>query len=61
MLHISEFLHEEMILTELQATDKEGVLREMARRVCELSPGLQEAEERVVRALDEDVVRLLLS
>ena len=51
MLHISEFLHEEMILPELQATDKEGVLREMAQRLCNMSPGMHDAEERVVRAL----------
>jgi PTS system nitrogen regulatory IIA component len=51
MLHISEFLHEEMILPELQATDKEGVLREMAHRLCSMSTGMHDAEERVVRAL----------
>lgn len=51
MLRISEFLHEEMILPELQATDKEGVLREMAQHLCAVTPGLDDAEERVVRAL----------
>jgi PTS system nitrogen regulatory IIA component len=51
MLRISEFLHEEMILPELQATDKEGVLREMAHHLCAVTPGLDDAEERVVRAL----------
>lgn len=51
MLRISEFLTEEMILPNLTATNKEGVLREMAHHLCTLAPGLGEAEDRVVRAL----------
>jgi PTS system nitrogen regulatory IIA component len=51
MLRISEFLTEDMILPDLKATDKEGVLREMAHHLCSVAPGMQDAEERVVRAL----------
>lgn len=53
MLRISEFLQEEMILPELHATDKEGVLREMAHHMCASAPGMAESEERVVKALLE--------
>lgn len=53
MLRISEFLHEEMILPELHATDKEGVLREMAHHLCAIVPDMTDSEERIVRALLE--------
>lgn len=51
MLRISEFLTEEMILPDLKATDKEGVLREMAHHLCTVAPNMRDAEDRVVRAL----------
>ncbi|MBC7794494.1 MAG: PTS sugar transporter subunit IIA [Clostridia bacterium] len=52
-MRMSEFLHEDMILSELHATDKEGVLREMAHHLCAVAPGMADAEDRVVRALIE--------
>lgn len=51
MLRISEFLSEEMILPDLKASDKEGVLRELAHHLCAVAPGMSDAEERVLRAL----------
>lgn len=50
-MRISEFLTQAMIVPELQALDKESVLREMADHLCTRAASMTVPAERVVRAL----------
>jgi len=50
---ISEILTQEMVVPTLAATDKDGVIREMAAHLCERNKTLGVPEELVVKALLE--------
>ena len=52
-MKIAEILRQEMIIPNLGATDKEGVVRQMAAHICSQDSGPEVPEELVVKALLE--------
>jgi nitrogen PTS system EIIA component len=50
-VRVSEFLSEGMILPDLAASSKDGVLAEVVAHLCAEMPGLRGNDERIVRAL----------